>query len=258
MDGGLYPGQDLFALKIQGHSMKAAGILDQDIAICTPRQYAQNREIVVALIRNEEATVKRFFLHPDFIELRPENPDFKSQNYAFDDILVQGKVIGIWSVATRMAGEEDVLRVDHEFLDDTNDVGRLRAALYSLAETLGRSLRRQNWVSKQVALVLSYSDGCHQRVCVKLTSPTANEMRLFTHVTDLMFRAWTRRIRIRHLCLTNTTRIRPEIQASLFALPVKEENQEKILRIVDKIRAKFGVNAIRTGLTLEEPISPRF
>lgn len=95
VDGGLYPGQDLFALKIQGHSMKAAGILDQDIAICTPRQYAHNREIVVALIRNEEATVKRFFLHPDFIELRPENPDFKSQNYAFDDILIQGKVIGI-------------------------------------------------------------------------------------------------------------------------------------------------------------------
>jgi repressor LexA len=95
VDASLYPGQDLFALKIQGHSMKNAGILDQDIAICTPRQYAHNREIIVALIHNEEATVKRFFLHPASIELRPENPDFKSQNYAFDDILVQGKVIGI-------------------------------------------------------------------------------------------------------------------------------------------------------------------
>lgn len=95
VDASLYPGQDLFALKIQGHSMKNAGILDQDIAICTPRQYAQNREIIVALIHNEEATVKRFFLHPASIELRPENPDFTSQNYAFDDILVQGKVIGI-------------------------------------------------------------------------------------------------------------------------------------------------------------------
>ena len=95
VDASLYPGQDLFALKIQGHSMKDAGILDQDIAICKPRQYAHNREIVVALLHNEEATVKRFFLHPDSIELRPENPGFKSQAYAFDDVLIQGKVIGI-------------------------------------------------------------------------------------------------------------------------------------------------------------------
>jgi repressor LexA len=95
VDADLYPGQDLFALKIQGHSMKAAGILDQDIAICRPRQYAHNKEIVVALIHREEATVKRFFLHPDGIELRPENPDFSPQTYGFDEILIQGKVIGI-------------------------------------------------------------------------------------------------------------------------------------------------------------------
>ena len=95
VDAKIYPGQNLFALKIQGTSMKNAGILDQDLAICEPRQYARNKEIVVALIHHEEATVKRFFLRPDFIELRPENPDFRSQKYEFDDVLIQGKVIGI-------------------------------------------------------------------------------------------------------------------------------------------------------------------
>lgn len=95
VDAKIYPGQNLFALKIQGNSMKNAGILDQDLAICEPRQYAHNKEIVVALIHHEEATVKRFFLHTDFIELRPENPDFRSQQYEFDEILIQGKVIGI-------------------------------------------------------------------------------------------------------------------------------------------------------------------
>jgi repressor LexA len=95
VDAKIYPGQNLFALKIQGSSMKNAGILDQDLAICEPRQYAHNKEIVVALIHHEEATVKRFFLHPDFIELRPENLDFRSQKYEFDDVLIQGKVIGI-------------------------------------------------------------------------------------------------------------------------------------------------------------------
>jgi repressor LexA len=95
LDGALYPGQNLFALKVQGNSMKGAGILDQDLAVCEPRQYARNREIVVALIHHEQATVKRFFLHPDGIELRPENPDFKSRIYGFDEVLIQGKVIGI-------------------------------------------------------------------------------------------------------------------------------------------------------------------
>ncbi len=95
VDSKIYPGQNLFALKIQGNSMKNAGILDQDLAVCEPRQYARNKEIVVALIHHEEATVKRFFLHPDGIELRPENPDFISRTYEFDEILIQGKVIGI-------------------------------------------------------------------------------------------------------------------------------------------------------------------
>jgi len=95
LDAALYPGQNLFALRIQGSSMKDAGILDQDLAICEPRQYARDREIVVALIHHEEATVKRFFLLPGGIELRPENPDFTPQKYGFDEVLIQGKVIGI-------------------------------------------------------------------------------------------------------------------------------------------------------------------
>jgi repressor LexA len=95
VDAKLYPGQNLFALNIVGDSMKNAGILDKDIAICEPRQYAHNKEIVVALIHHEQATVKRFFLHPDCIELRPENPEFKPRKYDFEEILIQGKVIGI-------------------------------------------------------------------------------------------------------------------------------------------------------------------
>ncbi len=95
VDSKIYKGQNLFALKIHGNSMKNAGILDHDLAICEPRQYASNKEIVVALIHQEEATVKRFFLHKDFIELRPENPEFKSRRYEFDEVLIQGKVIGI-------------------------------------------------------------------------------------------------------------------------------------------------------------------
>ena len=95
LDTAVFRGQNLFALRIKGQSMKNIGILDGDLAICEPRQYAQNGEIVVALINNEEATVKRFFLRKKYIELRPENPDYSPMRYDFDEILIQGKVIGI-------------------------------------------------------------------------------------------------------------------------------------------------------------------
>ena len=75
--------------------MRDAGILENDLAICEPRQHAHNGEIVVALIHAEEATVKHFFLRSDHIELRPANPDYPVMRYGFDEVLVQGKVLGI-------------------------------------------------------------------------------------------------------------------------------------------------------------------
>jgi len=95
LDATVFRGQNLFALHVKGDSMKDAGILNGDLAICEPRQYAQNGEIVVALINNEEATVKRFFLRKTHIELRPENTDYPPLRYSLSDVLIQGKVIGI-------------------------------------------------------------------------------------------------------------------------------------------------------------------
>jgi repressor LexA len=95
IDAALFPGHDLFALRVKGDSMRGAGILDGDVAICEPRQYAHNGEIVVALIGRDEATVKRFFLRDDDIELRPENSAYPVLRYGFGEVLVQGKVIGL-------------------------------------------------------------------------------------------------------------------------------------------------------------------
>jgi len=63
--------------------------------ICEPRQFAEDGEIVVALISQEEATVKRFFRRKRHIELRPENPVYKPVRYDFNEVLIQGKVVGV-------------------------------------------------------------------------------------------------------------------------------------------------------------------
>ena len=95
VDGNIYKAQNLFGLRVNGDSMKNAGILDKDIVICEPRQYAQDGEIIVALINNEEATVKRFFLKKTHIELRPENKAYKTVKYGFGAVMIQGKVVGV-------------------------------------------------------------------------------------------------------------------------------------------------------------------
>ena len=95
VDGDLYGAGNLFGLRVNGDSMKNAGIMDKDVVICEPRQYAQDGEIIVALINNEEATVKRFFLEKTHIELRPENKAFKTVKYGFGEVMIQGKVVGV-------------------------------------------------------------------------------------------------------------------------------------------------------------------
>ena len=76
--------------------MKDAAILSGDIAIFEPCQFAQDGEVVVALIHNEEATVKRFYYRKKYFELCPENPAYKPMKYDFNEILIQGKIIGIY------------------------------------------------------------------------------------------------------------------------------------------------------------------
>lgn len=95
VDGACFRGENLFCLRVQGDSMRDAGILDGDLVVCEPRQYAENGEIVAALLHGEEATVKRFFLHHDHIEMRPENHNYISTRYQFGELLVQGKVVGV-------------------------------------------------------------------------------------------------------------------------------------------------------------------
>ena len=84
---------NLFALKVQGHSMINAGINDGDLAIIEQCNFADNGKIVVALI-NDEATLKTFYKEKNHIRLQPEN-------HTMDPIIVPdcrilGKVAGVF------------------------------------------------------------------------------------------------------------------------------------------------------------------
>ncbi|MBQ8960144.1 MAG: transcriptional repressor LexA [Ruminococcus sp.] len=85
--------EDLFALRVRGESMINVGILDGDIVIVERVSYAENNDIVVALVDGEEATVKRFFKEKGHYRLQPENDTMEP--IIVEDCQVLGKVIGL-------------------------------------------------------------------------------------------------------------------------------------------------------------------
>ncbi len=82
----------LFALRVKGESMKDIGIMSGDIVIVERRDYAENGEIVVAMI-DEEATVKRFFKEDGRYRLQPENAEMEP--IYTDEVSVLGKVVAL-------------------------------------------------------------------------------------------------------------------------------------------------------------------
>lgn len=84
---------DLFMLKVSGNSMLEAGIHDGDYVIAEKQSYAENNEIVIALL-DEEATVKRFFKEDDHIRLQPENPAYEA--IISKEVKILGKVTGLF------------------------------------------------------------------------------------------------------------------------------------------------------------------
>lgn len=86
---------DHFALEVEGESMIEAGILDGDVVIIKKANTARNNEIVVALVDQEEATLKRIYKSGGQIDLIAENKDFPTRTFGPDRIEVQGVLVGL-------------------------------------------------------------------------------------------------------------------------------------------------------------------
>lgn len=88
-------GGDHYALEISGDSMIGAGILDGDTVIIRRDERAENGQIVVALVNNEEATLKRWRLKGNKVALEPCNPEHETRIFPADQVKVQGHLAGL-------------------------------------------------------------------------------------------------------------------------------------------------------------------
>jgi len=88
-------GRKTFALRVRGESMIEDGILDGDYVIIEQTSSPRNGEIVVALIDNMNATLKRFYDERTNIRLQPANKTMKPMLFAKNRVTIQGKVKGV-------------------------------------------------------------------------------------------------------------------------------------------------------------------
>ncbi len=86
---------DHYALEVSGDSMIEAGILDGDYALVRRTETARDGEIVVALVRNEEATLKYLHRENGMVRLDPANGAYDPQVYRPEEVQVQGKLAGL-------------------------------------------------------------------------------------------------------------------------------------------------------------------
>lgn len=90
----LGPGEH-YALEVSGDSMVEAGIFDGDFALVRRTNTARDGEIVVALVRGEEATLKYLRREGGQVRLDPANAAYDPQYYRPDEVEVQGKLAGL-------------------------------------------------------------------------------------------------------------------------------------------------------------------
>ena len=87
--------EEVYMLRVDGESMRDAGIRDGDILVVNHNCSCTNGDIVVARVQGESATVKRFFREKDRVRLQPENDLFEPIYVPFDEVEISGKVIGL-------------------------------------------------------------------------------------------------------------------------------------------------------------------
>ena len=90
----LGPGEH-YALEVAGNSMVEEGILDGDFALICRQDTARDGEIVVALVNNEEATLKTFRREGQMIRLDPANRQYDPQRYRPEQVQIQGRLAGL-------------------------------------------------------------------------------------------------------------------------------------------------------------------
>jgi repressor LexA len=93
--GDIVGSREVFALEVRGDSMRDEHIVDGDFVLVEKTRTARQGEIVVALVRDSEATLKRYFIEGNVVRLQPSNSEMEPIYVPASDVAIQGRLIGM-------------------------------------------------------------------------------------------------------------------------------------------------------------------
>ncbi len=153
----------------------------------------------------------------------------------------------------RVAHGGELLGGDHEFPEDTNNGTCLKQGVHLVVASLCQKLRRREVHCATLTLVLTYSDGIRRYARMRLKPATASDFTMFRQCVPLLYKAWNRRIRIRHLGLVCDRAVPPDPQLDLFVDDAGKKKEERLVNAMERIRDRFGPSSVVPGLALSVP-----
>lgn len=93
--GDIIGSREVFALEVRGDSMRDEHILDGDYVLVERTRTARQGEIIVALVRCSETTLKRYYIEGDMARLQPSNAEMDPIYVPLSELAIQGRVLGM-------------------------------------------------------------------------------------------------------------------------------------------------------------------
>lgn len=93
--GDIIGNREVFALEVRGDSMRDEHIVDGDFVLVEKTRTARQGEIVVALVRDSEATLKRYYIEGETVRLQPSNAEMEPIFVPISQVAIQGRVLGM-------------------------------------------------------------------------------------------------------------------------------------------------------------------
>jgi repressor LexA len=93
--GDIIGNKDVYALEVRGDSMRDEHIVNGDYVLVERVKTARPGEIIVALVRGSETTLKRYFMEGDQVRLQPSNVEMAPIYVPAEQLAIQGRVLGI-------------------------------------------------------------------------------------------------------------------------------------------------------------------
>jgi len=141
---------------------------------------------------------------------------------------------------------------------DTNDDEQLTAAVWGLAEQLGRHLRQRGKTALSLQLTARFSDGRDLRRSVSPAKPTNLDHELVVEIREAAAQLFARRVRVRYLRLTAARLEDENLQRDFFSDDDAVERSRALHRAIDRIREKYGEQAVKRGpVALAEKLRER-